>query len=105
MWESAIDHELQEIAVGVSEVDARTVGPAAAVPCHRSFFDGDANFVEKGFERLGRPLPHEAEVAAGWRGGRCAQGESVALPQLGPVEVDHLVARIHRDDGAELDGV
>src|SRR6266566_10134853 len=103
MWESgAIDHELQEIAVRVSDVHARAVGPATAVPRHRSLFDRGAHVVEKLVERLRGSVPHEAEVAARRRRGRGAQSEPVSLPELGAVEVDHLAAGVDGDHGRKL---
>src|SRR5437016_4571724 len=94
MWESAaIDHELQEVAVGVSDIHARALGPTSAVAGDRSLFDHRPCVVEEGAERLGRPIPHEAEVAARWCRRRGPKREPVSLPELGAVEVDHLVAR------------
>src|SRR6266699_2799347 len=88
---ASVDHELQEIAVRIAGVHARCRRLPAAFPAHRTLFDRGARAVEQGAERLGRSLPHEAEVAAGWLRGRGPEGEPVALPHLGAMEVDHLV--------------
>src|SRR5437870_4666784 len=99
---AVIGHELHEVAVGITDVHARAIGPATAVPSHRSLFDRCPYVVEERAERLLRALPHEAKVAARWRGRRRPQGEPFPPPGLGAVEVDHLTACVNRDHGRKL---
>src|SRR6516162_11418740 len=50
--------------------------------------------VQHNFDRLGRPLPHEAEVAARRHGSMSSIRESPVSPARGTVKVNHVVAEI-----------
>src|SRR5581483_4963820 len=100
-----VDHELEQVAVGITHVDARRVGAATALPRHRALLDRGADGGEPLVERVRRAVPHEADVAAGWYRGGCPQREPLPPPDLGAVEVDHLVADVHGDDRRVLGDV
>ena len=57
-----------------------------------------AGVVEHRRQRLRRTAPHEAEIAARRPAAGARQGEVVALPHLGAMEVDHLVTDMDRHE-------
>src|SRR5690242_8970506 len=59
---SRVADELQQVAVGIAEIDADTLA-AAAEPRHRSFDDRDAVLLQMLEGGLGCSRPHEAIVA------------------------------------------
>src|SRR5262245_1214163 len=91
-----IHHELEQVAVGIAHVDARRRPAARTLARDRPFLDRGADPVEPRLQRLRGAVPDEAQVATRWNRGRCAQCEAGAAPHLRPMEVDHLVARVHR---------
>src|SRR5579862_5627753 len=102
MTRSAIVQKLQEVAVGIARVHADRLGAPAADPLDRALLELGARAHERVAQFLSRALPHETEVAARRRRLWCAQREAFALPDLGPVEIDHLVPDVHRDEGTLL---
>src|SRR4249919_1207288 len=60
---SRIDHEFEEVPVGVADVDARPLGLPTALAQHRTLDDGGLGAVEPGLEGGGRAIPDEAEIA------------------------------------------
>src|SRR6185436_18691821 len=94
----SVVHELEQVAVGIARVDAGSGALPAAGALDRAFLDFGPGPDQAIAQLLGGALPHEAQVAARWGRGRRPQGEAVALPGLGPVKVDHLVADVHRHD-------
>ena len=93
---SVIDHELQQVLIRVADVHARCGRSTSTLALHGPLDDVDADIIEQRVKRLGRPLPHEAQIAARRSRRWSTEGEPLALPRLGPVEVDHLVADVDR---------
>src|SRR3954471_614749 len=98
---SLIDHELQQVPVGIAHVHARRRRAATALSLDRALDDLGTRLVEQRAQRGRRPIPHQAEIAARWWGRGSAQREA-ALPEVGPMEVDHLVADVDRDHARPL---
>src|SRR5262245_50716646 len=61
MTTSAIDHELQEVAIRIAHVRTHCAFPAPTNSFDRAFFDGNANFIETRLQRLGTAVPHETQ--------------------------------------------
>src|SRR3954451_19139256 len=92
---ASVDHELEQVAVGITDIDARRGRSPAADALDRALLDAGARADEALLQRAGRACPHEAQIATGrHRCGR-AQGEVLMRPDLRPVEVDHLLTGVH----------
>src|SRR5437879_1874087 len=50
---AAIDHELEQVPVGVAHVHARRRGAPATVPQHRALLDLGPHLAEEGVQRFG----------------------------------------------------
>src|SRR6267378_7692561 len=91
-----VDHELQQVAVRIANVDtrARLAAPTRAI--HGTQFGLRSGGLEQRLQRGGGAIPHETEIAA-W-GPRCRRPrrEGGILPSGRPVEVDHLAADVYR---------
>src|SRR5450432_4036932 len=88
---SGINHEFKEVPVGVTHVDARTCFPTASLSWNRAYLYFCPSAVQHRFHRLGRALPHEAEVSARRHCGRSPIRECLVLPARGTLKVDHVV--------------
>src|SRR5689334_21499632 len=98
----SVNHELEQIAVRVASVSARTLRLASARPRNRTFFHTRTGGVEPRLELRRRAVPHETQVAARRLGRRRAQREGRVLPTRGTVEVDHVAADVDGDCGRRL---
>jgi hypothetical protein len=74
------NHELQGVAVWISDVDAGAGLLSASLSAHRTFDDLCPGTVEHGFQRRRPAFPHKAQIHAGRLGRGSAQGERLALP-------------------------
>src|SRR5271163_859071 len=86
---SGINHELQEVAIRISNVDAGGGLSTPSLPCDRTLEDLGSGPIEHGFERRRRAVPHKAQIAARWPSSWSAQGERLALPQGRTMKIDH----------------
>ncbi len=96
-WALRIDHELQEIAIWVADVNAGTGLPSTALATHRTLDDVCAGAIEHRLERSGCPFPDNAQIPARRLGGCRSQSERRILPACGTMKVDHLVTDAHRN--------
>src|SRR5690348_3142030 len=94
-----IDHEFQKIRIGIAHIDACALGAAVVATAHalyRAFDDFRASLIEGGAQRLRRAFPHETEIATTRDRSGPAQSEAPALPALGRMEIDLVIAEMHR---------
>src|SRR5260370_10636266 len=99
---SGIDHELQEVPVRISHVNAGARFLAAALTRYRSFDNLRLRSIQHRLERFRRTVPDNAQVAARRLCGGGSQRERWVLPMRGTMKVDHLVADINRTGGLAL---
>src|SRR5260221_480190 len=76
----SVDHELQEVAVGVAHVHAVGTRTPTALALDRTFDDLGARGFEQHPQPFRRGAPFETEVATRWYCGGGAQGEAFARP-------------------------
>src|SRR6185369_4497158 len=92
-----IDHEFEQVAVGVAHVITRAGLATAAGAIDGTEFDLYARVLQPCLQRRRRAIPYKTEIAAGrLRRGR-ARREGWILPARRPVEVDHVAADVNRD--------
>jgi len=104
-WISGVNHEFEEVPVGVAQVDARTCLPTASLPRNRTYLYLCPSTVQHNFQRLSRPFPYKAEVPAGRHSSRCSIRKSLILPVRWTVKVDLVVAEIDRKGVGAFDYV